>query len=87
MKLIITKHAKKRIIERLGLAKRAHKRHIEKVLGAGKYMFRNMFDKKFYMKDGHVEYVFSWTSKLEPILVTVCYDYSHTHMYKQKGRK
>ena len=81
MKAIVTKHAKKRLKERVGLSKRAHIRHIQHVLQKGKYLFRNLAEKKFYMRMGGKDYVFSWTSKSEPILITVKYDYNHLHLY------
>jgi hypothetical protein len=81
MKPIITKHAKKRLKERLGLSKRAHIRHIQSVLKKGTYLFRNIFDNKFYMQMNGKEYIFSWTTKLQPILITVTYTYSNRHKY------
>jgi hypothetical protein len=77
MKTIINKHTKKRLKQRVGLSKRAHIRH---VLQKGKYLFRNLTDKKFYIKMEGKDYVFSWTSKPEPILLTVKYDYNHLHL-------
>lgn len=81
MEAIITKHAKKRLKQRVGLCKRAHSRHIQYVLQKGKYLFRNLSDKKFYLRMDGKEYVFSWTLKLQPILITVKYDYDHLHLY------
>jgi len=82
MKAIITKHAKKRLKQRVGLSKRAHLRHTQYVLQQGKYLFRNLSDKKFYISMNEKEYIFSWTSKLQPILITVRYDYNHSHLYR-----
>jgi len=82
MKAIITKHAKKRLKQRVGLAKRAHVRHVQHVLQKGKYLFRNLADNIFYMRMYGRNYIFSWTSKLEPILISVTYDYKHLHLYK-----
>lgn len=71
---IITKHAKQRLKERLGLPKRSHVRHIYRVIRQGQYLFRDMKAQSFYMHYAGVRYVFGWSPKLEPVLVTVLYD-------------
>jgi len=70
-KPIITKHAKKRLKERMGLAKRAHTRHIQHVLKEGKYLYRNKKSNIFYMLHNYKEYVFGLTNHYHPILITL----------------
>ena len=45
MKILITKHATKRLKQRLGLSRRAHKRHINKVLEKGIVQYRDIKNK------------------------------------------
>ena len=68
---IITKHAKKRIKERLGLSKRSHLRHIMKVLKEGIFLYRNKKNNTFFMQYHHSEYIFTLTYQLKPILITM----------------
>ena len=69
MKAIITKHAKLRIKERVGLPKRAHLRHIQKVLSDGLLHSREGFEKFKVAYHGFL-YIFALDNKLQPILVT-----------------
>ncbi len=72
--MIITKHAKHRIKERLGLPIRAHNRHISMVLKKGLLHSRIGFE-KFKMIYNGFQYIFSLDNHLQPILVTT-YDTS-----------
>jgi len=67
--MILTKHGKKRIKQRVGLPKRAHKRHKEKVLQQGRYLSREGWEKFKMVYHGFL-YVFAISNDLEPILVT-----------------
>ncbi len=67
--MIITKHGHKRIKERLGLPKRAQTRHINVVLKKGLLASRKGFEGFKIIYHGFL-YIFSLTSKFEPILVT-----------------
>ena len=67
--MILTKHGKQRIKERLGLPKRAHQRHIEKVLRKGMLLSREGW-KKFQMNYQGFLYVFIIGQELNPILLT-----------------
>lgn len=67
--MIITKHAKSRIKQRLGLPKRAHKSHINKVITKGKLYSREK-QEEFKMYYNQYLYIFRLTKKLEPILIT-----------------
>jgi len=84
MSPIITIHAKKRIKERTGLCKRCQHRHVQNVLKKGKYLFRNITDKKFHMQFNGREYVFGWTGSLQPVLITVKYTKVNGHLYKRE---
>lgn len=68
---IITKHGKKRLKGRLGLAKRAHLRHVKSVLKTGTYLYRDKCKNVFFMQCNGFEYVFDITNRYVPILVTV----------------
>ncbi len=72
---IITKHAKKRLKQKAGLAKRAQEKHIQKVLKEGTYLYRNKIKNIFYMQHHMKEYVFGLTKTLNPILITVYLKY------------
>ncbi|QOR61226.1 hypothetical protein ACM66Z_07135 [Sulfurovum sp. ST-21] len=72
---IITKHAKRRLKQRAGLAKRAHEKHIYKVLKEGMFLYRNRENNVFYMRYHTKEYVFGLTKQLEPILITLYLKY------------
>ena len=67
--MVITKHGYKRVKERVGLPKRAQKRHIKSVLSAGKLNSRVGFTKFEMIYHGFL-YIFALTAQLEPILVT-----------------
>lgn len=67
---IITKHAKKRMKERIGLSKRAQLRHALFVLKKGLYLYRNKEKSTFHMHDRR-EYIFGLTDRYIPILITV----------------
>jgi len=67
--MILTKHGKQRIKERLGLPKRAHERHIKSVLSKGALYSREGW-KKFQVVYQGFLYVFVLEHKLNPILIT-----------------
>jgi len=67
--MIITKHGKVRMKERIGLPKRAHLRHIKKVLQKGLLHSREGL-KKFKMLYNNFLYIFTLDKHLQPILIT-----------------
>ena len=67
--MIITKHGKKRIKERIGLPKRAHIRHIHSVLEKGGIVTK-MTIYGFKMIYNGSLYIFANSQNNEPILVT-----------------
>jgi hypothetical protein len=67
--MTITKHAKKRIKERIGLPKRAHARHILNVLEQGALLSRKGFY-QFVITHNHFLYIFGLNQSLRPILIT-----------------
>ena len=67
--MIITKHAKLRIKERLGLPKRAHDRHVSTVLKKGLLHSRVGFEKFKVIYHGFL-YIFALDRFLQPILIT-----------------
>ena len=67
--MIITKHAKLRIKERLGLPKRAHDRHISIVLKKGLLHSRIRFENFKVIYHGFL-YIFALDRFLQPILIT-----------------
>jgi hypothetical protein len=67
--MIITKHGKLRIKERVGLPKRAHLRHVQKVLSGGLLHSRKGFEKFQVLYHGFL-YIFALDDKFQPILVT-----------------
>ena len=67
--MIITKHAKKRIKERIGLPKRAQYRHVEYVIRQGALYSREGWKKFMIVYHGFL-YVFALDKTLTPILVT-----------------
>ena len=77
--MIITKHGHKRIKERLGLPKRAQTRHISVVLKNGILASRKGFEGFKIIYHGFL-YIFSLTSKLEPILVTTYQNTSNLYL-------
>ena len=72
--MIITKHGKIRIKERLGLPKRAQNRHILTVLNKGILLSREGM-KRFQIIYQNFLYIFALTDQLEAILIT-------THSFK-----
>ena len=69
MKTTITNHGKLRIKERVGLPKRAHLRHVQKVLSDGLLYSREGFEKFKVLYHGFL-YIFALDDSLHPILVT-----------------
>ncbi|MEA2092275.1 MAG: hypothetical protein U9O83_07920, partial [Campylobacterota bacterium] len=67
--MIITKHGKKRIKERVGLPKRAHIRHVSMVLKKGILYSRQDFEKFKVIYQGFI-YIFALDRHLQPLLVT-----------------
>ena len=67
--MILTKHGKQRIKERLGLPKRAHERHVKSVLSKGVLYSREGW-KKFQVVYQGFLYVFVLEYELNPILIT-----------------
>ena len=67
--MIITKHGKIRIKERLGLPKRAQDRHILKVLNKGVLSSREGMQKFKMFYQGFL-YIFALTNTLEAVLIT-----------------
>lgn len=67
--MILTKHGRHRIKERVGLPKRAHLRHVEKVLKKGLFHSRSGVE-KFKMIYNDFVYIFALTKSLQPILIT-----------------
>jgi len=67
--MIITKHGKKRVKERLGLPKRAHNRHLETVVRQGKLYSRKGWREFKVIYHGFI-YIFALSRNLKPILVT-----------------
>jgi len=71
MKILITKHATKRLKQRLGLSRRAHKRHINKVLEKGIVQYRDIKKQIVYVWYDHRKYIFEDYKGLKAILITV----------------
>ena len=67
--MIMTKHSRKRIKERVGLPKRAHLRHIKTVLCRGKLYSQTGYQQFKVMYQDFL-YIFSLSRNLEPILIT-----------------
>ncbi|MDD2384598.1 MAG: hypothetical protein PHN18_10450 [Sulfurospirillaceae bacterium] len=65
----ISKHASKRIKERVGLPKRAHLRHVQTVLEYGEFVTNKTLDGFKMMHNGFL-YIFANLRNEEPILVT-----------------
>lgn len=65
----ISKHASKRIKERVGLPKRAHLRHVQAVLQYGELVTTKTVDGFKLMHHGLL-YIFANLKNEEPILVT-----------------
>ena len=68
-KMRITKHGNHRIKERIGLQKRAHARHVKKVLSFGMLHARKGYEEFKVIYQGFL-YIFKLRKKLEPVLVT-----------------
>lgn len=75
--MIITKHGNHRIKERLGLPKRAHVRHIKKVLMVGALYSRKGY-KNFKVDYQGFLYIFKLTRELEPVLITTYQEPSYS---------
>ena len=67
--MTITKHAFKRIKQRVGLPKRAHFRHVQKVIKKGSLFSYDRY-KEFQMLYMDFIYIFKLTDGLKPVLVT-----------------
>jgi len=65
----VSRHANKRIKERVGLPKRAHLRHVHKVLKCGELVTNKTADGFKMMHNGFL-YIFAHLQNNEPILVT-----------------
>lgn len=65
----ISKHASKRIKERVGLPKRAHLRHVQSVLQYGEIVTNKTVEGFKMMHSGFL-YIFANLQNDEPILVT-----------------
>ncbi len=66
-----TRHGRKRLRQRLGLKKKAHARHIQKVLRDGLVEYRDMEKKILYVWYDCHKYIFSNYKNLEARLITV----------------
>jgi len=71
MKALITKHATKRLKERLGLSRKAHERHIKKVLAKGIVQYRDIEKQMLYVWYDYRKYIFQDDRGLKMILITV----------------
>jgi hypothetical protein len=80
----ITKHAFKRIKQRVGLPKRAHLRHVQRVIQKGSLFSHDTY-REFQMLYMGFLYIFKLTPELNPILVTTMQATSND-MLKQVGR-
>jgi len=78
--MILTKHGKKRIKQRLGLPKRAHFKHIKKVLEQGIVYVKNGYKELKIIYNGSL-YVFAFSEKREPIFVTTFRDKEVTLLF------
>ena len=65
----VSRHANKRIKERVGLPKRAHLRHVQTVLQYGELVTNKTADGFKMMHNGFL-YIFAHLKNNEPILVT-----------------
>lgn len=68
----ISKHASKRIKERIGLPKRAHLRHVQNVIEYGEIITNKTLEGYKIMHNGFL-YIFAHLKNNEPILVTTYY--------------
>jgi hypothetical protein len=71
MRPIISKHAKKRLKQRLGLKRKSHIRHIQKVLEKGILQYRDIEENILYIWYDYRRYIFEDLNGLEAILITV----------------
>lgn len=71
--IVITKHAKLRIKERLGLPKRAHARHIREVIRKGTLLSR-VAQQEFNLLYHGFRYAFILDETLTPVLITTYRD-------------
>jgi hypothetical protein len=67
--MILTKHGKQRIKERLGLPKRAHIKHLKRVFKDGSVYLKRGYRELKVVYNGFL-YIFSFTDKKEPIFIT-----------------
>jgi hypothetical protein len=67
----ISKHATKRLKERLGLKKKAQQRHMDKVIGKGVIKEYDMLESIFYIYYDYHLYIVEYCSGCNAILVTV----------------
>ena len=65
----ISKHGSQRIKERVGLPKRAHLRHVQKVLEYGELVTKKTSD-GFKVVYNEFLYIFATSTNQEPLLVT-----------------
>lgn len=65
----VSKHASKRIKERVGLPKRAHLRHVQNVIEYGEIITNKTVEGFKMMHNGFL-YIFAHLQNNEPILVT-----------------
>ena len=78
--MILTKHGKKRIKQRLGLPKRAHLKHIKKVLEQGVVYVKHGYKELKIIYNGFL-YIFTFSEKKEPIFVTTFRDEDVTLLF------
>lgn len=71
MKTLITKHATKRLKQRLGLSRKAHQRHIKKVLAKGVVQYSDIEKRILYVWYDYRKYIFEDYKGLKAILITV----------------
>ena len=71
MKTLITKHAKKRLKQRLGLRKKAHERHVKKVLEKGIIEAEDVENHILYVLYDFRKYIFEDYKGQMAILITV----------------
>jgi len=78
--MILTKHGNKRIKQRLGLPKRAHFKHIKKVLKQGVVYIKNGYKELKIIHDGFL-YIFAFSDTKEPIFITTFKDEEVTLLF------
>lgn len=76
----ITKHAKKRIKERLGIPKRGFQRLIKSVITLGTFLDISKIEKNvFYVFHNKYRYIFAKDERLNLQLITVVHDSELSH--------